>query len=233
MQSFLSKSVFEPENIEYFDISHAALWGTEDNDHVRKNFDRIRSESSRIKDYVFWLRTHPKDKELVKHILNNSKAVKTKIINDFELKLERTYQDQTVHDFEPLFVTKRIDKVVNTGFARIAELVVGESIQFFNAMAAGTGVTTVYTGDTELENELARVSLDVSGYATAAGSVIKYGAYFPTGVPSASISESGIFDDSVAGEMLLRSVYPTNKVLVHTSQSTFFTLSTAIYQSSV
>ena len=56
------------------------------------------------------------------------------------------------------------------------------------------------------------------------GSIIKYGAYFPTGIPTASISESGIFDDAAGGDMLLRSVYPANKVLVHTQASTFFTL---------
>ncbi len=223
----------ERNTVQYLDVSHGALWGTEDTDHVKKNFDRIRLESNRMKNYITWLRTHPEDKELIRNIFQNSRAVKTKLIDDFELKLERTYNDQTVHDFEPLCVMKKVDKVVNSGFTRIAELVVGESVEFFDAMAAGTGTTAVYTGDTELDTEIARVSLDVSGYATASGSVIKYGAYFPTGVPSASISESGVFDDSSTGDMLLRTVYPANKVIVHTQNSTFFTLSIAIYQSSV
>ncbi len=221
------------DNIEYLDISTGALWNTTDREVVTKEFNKIRSESDKIKYYNSWLRRHSEDRELVLRILDNTKARKNVMIKNFEGKLERVYNDQTVSSFEPLFVTKKVDKVVNTGFSRIAELVVGESVEFFNAMACGTGTSTVYTGDTELESELSRVSIDVSGYATASGSVIKYGAYFPTGVPTASISESGIFDDVSGGDMLLRSVYPANKVLVHTQNSTFFTLSIAIYQSSV
>jgi hypothetical protein len=222
------------ETIEFFDVSTGALWDGRDREVVSKEFERIRSESFNIKHYISWLKKHPEDKELVSKIIDNARSRKRTVIDNFENKLDRVYNDQTNENgFEPLFVTKKEDKVVNTGFTRIAELVVGESVDFFNAMAAGTGSTVVYTGDTELETELARVSLDVSGYATASGSVIKYGAYFSTGVPSASISESGIFDAEVGGDMLLRSVYPANKIIIHTQNSTFFTLSIAIYQSSV
>ena len=155
------------DNIEYLDISTGALWNTSDRDIVTKEFNRIRSESDKVKYYTSWLRRHPEDRELVLKILDNTKARKSVMIKNFETKLERVYNDQTVDgSFEPLFVTKKVDKVVNTGFARIAELIVGESVEFFNAMSCGTGTSTVYTGDTELENELARVSIDVSGYAT-------------------------------------------------------------------
>lgn len=221
------------DTVDLLDVSVAALWDTHDREVISKEFERIRNESDKIKYYISYLRKHPEDQELVKKIVENSKARKSNIINNFDYKLERVYNDQTVDGLEPLTVIKKIDKVVNSGFTRIAELVVGESVEFFSAFACGTGNTPAYTGDTELDTELARVSIDVSGYATASGSIMKFGAYFPTGVPSASISESGIFDDPVEGNMLLRSVYPANKVLVHTLNSTFFTLSVAIYQSSI
>lgn len=220
-------------SIEHFDIGYGALWGKEDSEHVKNDFDRIRSESENIRDCISWIRKHPEDKELIKRNIDNAKARRTKLLDNFEHKLERTYNDKTVKDFEPLYVTKKVDKVVNTGFTRIAELVVGESVEFFNTYACGTGTTTAYVGDTTLETEIARVAIDTSGYATASGAIIKYGAYFATGVPSASISESGVFDNSVSGAMLFRTVYPASKVIVHTQNSTFFTLSHAIYQSSV
>jgi len=219
--------------IEHFDIGYGALWGKEDSDHVKNDFDKIRLESNNIQECLSWLRRHPEDKEIIKHNLENAKARRAKLVENFEKRLERTYNDKTVKDFEPLYVTKKIDKVVNTGFTRIAELIVGESVEFFNSYACGTGTTTAYVGDTTLETEIARVAIDDSGYSTASGSIIKYGAYFATGVPSASISESGVFDNLSSGAMLFRTVYPTNKVIRHTQNSTFFTLSHAIYQSSV
>jgi hypothetical protein len=223
-------------NIHHFDIGYEALWDKSETLNVTKCFAKINQLSKEIKylniNNLIYSNEGFLSSEIVDEI-NSLKAERKIIIDNFETQLERKFNDQTTHGFNPLEVNRQEDRVVASGMGRIAEFVVGESTQFFNHYSAGTGTTPVYASDTTLIEELVRVSIEQQGYATASGAVIKYGAYFPPGVQTATITEAGVFDQMVGGVMLFRTVYPLEKVINHVQSITFFTLSHAIYQSSI
>jgi len=223
-------------NIHHFDIGYEALWDKSSMWTVSKRFYEIHQLSEEIKYLNNNKVIYPNESYINSSIddeISLLKNEKNKLINTFEDQLERKFNDQTTHDFNPLEVNRQEDRVVASGMGRIAEFIVGESTQFFNHYSAGTGTTPVYASDTALIEELVRVSIEQQGYATASGAVIKYGAYFPPGVQTATITEAGVFDQMVGGVMLFRTVYPLDKVINHSQGITFFTLSHAIYQSSL
>jgi hypothetical protein len=230
--------------INHFDVGYEALWDKSDYNKISKHFNEINQLTKEIKNLTINKFIYPKEHMInfqIEDEINFIKQKKSSLVNIFEDQLERSYNDQTTviepHEINkyiiPLKVNKQIDRVVASGMARLAEFSVGESTQFFNHYSAGTGTTPVYASDTALVEELVRVSIEQQGYATASGAVIKFGAYFPPGVQTATITEAGVFDQMVAGVMLFRVVYPLEKSLNHVQSITFFTLSHAIYMSSI
>lgn len=230
----IHKNVKGLSNINHLDVGYSALWDKSDYDTINKRFKQISELSKEVRlNNINALLSYNSERLIYEELMENSKILKIKkalLVNKFEDELERSYNDQTT-SLEPLEVNKQYDRVVSGGMNRIAEFVVGESTQFFDHFAAGTSSTPAYQSDNELIAEIARVSIEIQGYATASGAVIKYGAYFAPNVPSASITEAGVFDDPAAGVMLFRTVY-VNKSIIHVQGSTFFSLSHAIYQSS-
>jgi hypothetical protein len=160
---------------------------------------------------------------------------------DFENRLERAYNDQTVRFedgrlFEPVIVTPRkYDMITFTGMIRIAQLVTGRSSQYFTFFASGTGVSEEKLSDIRLQAENFRVSMISDGFAEPAGIVMKFAGKFPSTVPTATITEGGVFDLGTvnAGTMLFRTVYPQEARLPHVQFRSFYTLSQAIHQVSI
>jgi len=165
------------------------------------------------------------------------------LVESFENKLDRVYNDQTTGlDFEPIHVGKSRNKVVNDGMLRIAEFTtnsLGLNTQLFTGsgvyvtIASGTGTIPVYSSDSELQFENARVQFGAEGFSLAAGTVMRFGGFFSPSIPSATISESGVFDDFTAGVMLYRTVYNPADQAVHVLDQDYYTISHAIYQQSV
>ncbi len=164
-----------------------------------------------------------------------------KLVESFDDKLERLYNDQTT-DIEPFHVGRSTNKVVNDGMVRIAENVtnsLGLNTQLFSgsgfyvAIASGTGTNPVNAADSELQFENARVQFGSEGFSLAAGTVMRFGGFFAPSIPSALISESGVFDDFSAGSMLYRTVYSPIDQATHVLNADYYTLSHAIYQMSV
>ena len=222
--------------LQHLDVGYSALWDKSDKKLISKKFEKISQLTGEIKNlsmnYMIYANTEKFLCEDIKGEVALLKLQRSKLVDEFEDQLERKFNDQTT-TLEPLQVNKQFDRVVAAGMGRIAEFVVGESVEFFNHFAAGISISPVYASDTELVEEIARVSIDTQGYATASGAVIKYGAYFAPNVQSAEVSEAGVFDSPEGGTMLFRTVYPLNKVINHTTSITFFTLSHAIYQTSL
>lgn len=222
--------------VHHLDVGYSALWDKHDKRLISKKFEKISQLTSEIKNlsmnYMIYNNTEQFLCNDLKLEVKDLKLQRAKLVDEFENQLERKFNDQTT-TLEPLEVNKQFDRVVATGMGRIAEFVVGESVEFFNHFAAGISISPVYASDTELVEEIARVSIDTQGYSTASGAVIKYGAYFPTNVQTAAVSEAGVFDSPEGGAMLFRTVYPLNKIINHTTSLTFFTLSHAIYQTSI
>lgn len=71
-------------------------------------------------------------------------------------------------------------------------------------MAVGTGTNAAAAGDTTLQTENARVAL--SG-TVVTGNQIQYSASYPAGTGTAALTEAGILNNSVGGDLLCRTVF--------------------------
>jgi hypothetical protein len=191
-------------------VGFIALWDADDISYIIKLFSKIR-HATRDKDFYT-----------------------TKFLTEgFNDRLDRVYNDQTINDkeFEPIEVDKSSNRVVNDGLVRIAEMVTGSNDAPWTHLAVGNGGNQVSMSDSFLQTEIERVGLTSDGFQSAAGSVMRYGAFFAPSVASTQILEAGVFDDPTEGVMFFRTVYPTG--ITHTVNSDFFSVAHSIYQVSV
>jgi hypothetical protein len=156
----------------------------------------------------------------------------------FEMKLRRVLNDQTARFedgtlFDPVLVPRpKIDMVVNPGLIRIAQLVTGKSSQYFTYFASGTGIAEEKISDNRLSAENYRVSMISDGFAEPVGTAMKFAGKFPNVVPTATITEGGVFDFGEFGQgtMLFRTLYPQESRLPHVQYRSFYTLTQTISQ---
>jgi hypothetical protein len=204
-------------NLDFRGVEYLALWDLSD-----------LQDTARIFNLINLYKT-----------LRDPKCIK--LATEFDTKLARVYNDQTT-DIEPLQVGRANNKVVNDGMVRISEFVtnsLGINTQLFTGsnvyvtIASGTGNNPVASSDSELQFENARVQFGLEGFALAAGTIMRFGGFYAPTIPSATISESGVFDDFTAGNMLYRTVYSNVDQASHTLNQDYYTLSHAIYQSSI
>jgi len=73
-------------------------------------------------------------------------------------------------------------------------------------MAIGQDTVATTLADVELRQELGRVSMSSSPQVTS--NRVTYTATFAEGIGTGGITEAGIFDSTVGGTMLSRSVFP-------------------------
>lgn len=92
--------------------------------------------------------------------------------------------------------------VVAVGKSVIASRLVGNSTPIFSHMAVGSANTASTTSQTALGAELGRVALTST---TRTNNSIVYIGTFPAGTGTGTLTEAGIFNDSVSGNMLCRS----------------------------
>ena len=74
----------------------------------------------------------------------------------------------------------------------------------WNYIAVGTGVTPPASGDTALQLEIARIQDPTANYITTSGKQVKLQVSFVPGIGTGVISESGLFNASVGGDLLAR-----------------------------
>ena len=184
---------------------------------------------------------HDFDKELAK-IRREIKSGNSRAALDFEDKLERIRNDQTVrfeysgHIMEPLQLgEKKDDLVVNSGLVEIAKMVVGQSTTSFQYFASGTGTDIERPSDLILASENFRVNMISSGFIAAIGTVMKFVGKFPSFIPSAFITEGGVFSlgTTNGGIMLFRTLLPVTSRIEHISGRTFYSIMQSINQVSV
>jgi hypothetical protein len=196
-------------------------------------------------DLGYVLSFDPKDKPKLSKFYDKIKIARQK--NDLQLKnelveyyeqfLSRSYNDQTVcHEHIPECheIGYQCDRVVFSGLERIADLTTGKSDLTFNYYAIGTGPSPVLPSDTVLDFEEHRVSINETGFAESKGSSMVFAAYFPSTIPSMSVTESGIFDRfNSPSTMLLRTLYTGSNIISHIFNQTFVAASHFVYQLSV
>ena len=191
------------------DDNYSAIWDPRDLGTIRKKFALIR--------HHFEEGNHSKVREIWE--------------DGIERKMNRMDQGQytidTPEDPAPLEVNKKQDLLTNDGMGLLASIIIGNVLQRPSHMASGNGTRIATVGDSGLQSERARIGLATDGFATAAGTTIRYGAIFIPTFPSPVIAESGVVNAATGGRFLNRTVYPTPR-LTHTLLSDFYTLAITI-----
>ena len=205
----------EDRDVIMQDVNWAACWDVRDYAFVKKLFAKIRIAES----------------------LGNVSRVKELLQDGYEIKLRRKHEGQSVLDIPtdpaPLEVARKNDVITNQGMGRIVSILVGKTSARFNHYASGDGTSVATVGDTRLQSEKFRISMTTDGFMTAAGTVARYGAVFIPSAPSHTVAESGVFDAASGGTPLNRTLYPSAQRIVHTIFTDFYSLSIALYLSSV
>ena len=112
---------------------------------------------------------------------------------------------QLVISINDQVVQKTKNLVVTAGKEWVAQRMKGAN-SAMSHMAVGSGTVAAAAGDTSLGTELDRNSLTVSG-GTVSGATITYECTFAAGEGTGAITEAGVFDSSVGGDMLCRTVF--------------------------
>lgn len=154
--------------------------------------------------------------------------------DDFGRLLERCLNDQTAYDqlhnraLDPLQALKKLDLVTTSGMQRLAKLATGKTTTSFTHGACGTGTAAESLADNVLGAEVRRVAL-VDRFDS--GTAMKFAVLFDSTTASGTYTEFGIFDAAASGNMLSRSVFNPGGI-VHTQNSTLFTFTEVVNQSS-
>ena len=197
------------------DVNLAALWDVRDYPFVKKLFDKIRVAEEQ----------------------GHNDKVKDLIEIGWEAKVNRILEGQYVEDIpenpKPLEVSKKNDVITNIGMGRIVSILVGKTNLRFTHYASGDGISIATVGDTKLSREKFRIAMTTDGFMTAAGTVARYGAVFIPSAPSHVVAESGVVDTATTGTFLNRTLYPSSQRIVHTILEDFYSLSIALYLSSI
>jgi hypothetical protein len=210
----LLQAIPEDRDVLIQDVNYAATWEKCDYLYVKKLFAKIQI----AEDY------------------DDVGEVK-ELVEKYETKLRRRYNDQYVQDTPsdpaPTDVAVKNDVITNQGMGRLVSIIIGKTNERFLHYASGAGTSVATIGDQKLQDEKFRISMATDGFRTAAGTVARYGAVFIPSAPSHTVAESGVVTTATGGTFLNRTVYPSSQRVVHTIFENFFSLSLALYMSSV
>lgn len=185
-------------------IERVALWDYKKDSIPVHNYLR---ELRQLGDEIKHCRTrYP---EVYRHL----KLIKHRLMEDFENKLDRIWNDQRTgtffkkgDHFEPHELVKVHNLVMWDGLTGYTELAAGETTDYFIFMGAGIGITKPTFNDPGLEVEIVRVDVRIDGDLNSDGIVLKSTAAFPPGVPDNNFTEFAGFDKETSGRMEYRVV---------------------------
>ena len=204
----------------WYDVTHAHSWDKSEFKLIQKEYQLIR-QKHKEKDFEF----------------------KRLIIANLEKQIERLDNDQSVwipeenrYMNKPIQFIEKQDRVTNSGRTRAAELIAGEAGNRFDYAMVGTSQIPVSDSDSALGNEVSRINLRLSGYASASGAIIKHSALWTPGELSNNYYEFAPVDVpsyTILQMIWARVVFPSNKPLVHVANEDFFTITHSTYTSSL
>lgn len=196
------------------DTNYGATWNPNDLKLLQKQFRLIRRYNK----------------------LNDLGKVKELWEDGIERKLIRTwngeYVPDTVNDPKPLEVIVRDDMLLNGGMGLLCSIIIGNSAARPTHYASGNGVSLPNVAQNRLDSERARIGLHTDGFATAAGTSLRYGAIFIPNFPTHVIAESGVVNAAIGGTFLNRTLYSVPR-LVHTLLDDFYTLAITLTMTAV
>lgn len=226
--------MYRPEQqentINNSDDNYIASWDKSDYSYVKKIFNKIAQCKQDLRTAL-----QNRDREGFRY----ARVKTTQEVSRFVNMIERKYNDQLVYDenlnryIEIQKVGHQKDIVTKDGMETFAALIVGETFTYFNYFASGTGSTPASVNDTRLVAENARVFMPTDGFANSIGSTIRYGGIFAPPIPSATITEIGVFNAETGGLIGVRSVFGPNETISHVQNQDFYTANTSIFQNSV
>ena len=196
------------------DLNYAAAWDLNDYTYVSRLFKEIQIANDYGEDDI---------------VENLSRG--------YERKITRKYEGQYIPDIKedpaPTEVSFKKDVITNQGMGRLVSIIIGKTNERFLHYASGDGTSVATIGDTKLQNEKFRISMATDGFRTAAGTVARYGAVIIPSAPSHVVAESGVVTTAMGGTFLNRTLYPAAQRVTHTIFQDFFSVSIALYLSSV
>ena len=185
----------------------AALWGVEDEDHMRQEYAPIGTMCKIRKNLIKLYESYTNQTErkafssfVRDKILRASNSIH-KMIYYYEKRLEDFWHDRksgTVWKdgtkFEPHVAILEHNRTLNDGVDRYSLLLSGETIKVFRFIAGGTSNVKPNAGQWGLGNEAFR---NIADFLTGQGNVVKTGISIPKGQPNTSFKEFGGCDEPV------------------------------------
>ena len=147
----------------------------------------------------------------------------------FDTQVHRYHEDKrsgSDYNLEPMQTAEKNNKVLKDGITRFSEIMADVSADFFYYLVAGTGITPVSVGQRGLAQEIARADMRTHGVMDSAGNILLMRCQFPTGIPSATISEFGATDRAAdPSTFAWRVLLDSTEFFVHEQGNTWFTAS--------
>lgn len=188
-------------------ILRGALWGVEDEEHMRQEYQPIGT-MCKIRKEVIKLYESIKDQEerkqfypvFVSRFSELSNSIH-KMLFSYEKRLEDFWNDRKAgtvwkdgKKFEPHVAIVEKNRTLNDGVDRYSLLISGETIKVFRFIAGGTSNVKPNAGQWGLGNEAYRDTVD---FLSGQGNVVKTGISIPKGQPTTSFKEFGGCDEPV------------------------------------
>jgi len=204
-----------------FNFELASLWDVKDYGKVQRHFDVLESYAKAIKS-SFALNNTDHAMKLIEE--------KSLIEQTFDDKLSRFHEDQKtalsfndngIHDFEPLQVTPQKNTVLLKGLSLMLSYFAYNSNATVSGYSIGTGTGNVFPFQEALEAEKERVLITEGGKGST-GNYLRYSIQFSPALPSDTYSEFGLEMYMNAPPALARTVIQDNsKKLRHEQGNTF------------
>lgn len=157
-----------------------------------------------------YVATFPKSQgEYIKTALRAARRDKTSSwLNPIHDRIQRKWNGQYIKPdmFEPLQVQYKKDKVTMEGMEIFNRNIMLQAQTRLNYMAVGSGTGVTYANQQALQSEVARASMDDSGFMNAEGLFLLWENIFDTLVPSFACNEVGVFDSASGGTMAARAL---------------------------
>lgn len=184
----------------------AALWSTADNTYAKKYYDKtVELHKKGFRQEALSMSLH------------------------FDTQIHRYHEDKhsgSDTNLEPMQTAEQNNKVLKDGITRFSEIMADVSADFFYYLVSGTGTTAVNVGQRGLAAENARADMRTHGVMDSAGNLLLMRCQFPTGIPSATITEFGATDRPAdPSTFAWRVILDPTEYFVHEQGETWYTAS--------
>jgi hypothetical protein len=184
----------------------AAIWSTADNTYAKKYYDKtVELHQKGFREESVAMSVH------------------------FDTQIHRYHEDKRSGsdiNLEPIGTAEQNNKVLKDGITRFSEIMADVSAEFFYYLVSGTGTAAVNVGQRGLSAENARADMRTNGVMDSAGNLLLMRCQFPTGIPTATISEFGATDKAAdPSTFAWRVVLEPSEYFDHEQGETWYTAS--------